>query len=262
MGVSLVEPGAAPLRFELSSDGSKTKAIDRIHDFALSEDGRTAFIAAGLHLRCLDLATGQEAWRYRPHNVYAFIQSSPRAVAVLKSKNVFVCSDNGSMDLFRPGGAHVARWRSNDAPNMLSRMQNGDWFVGSDGYGVSVWDPEDRRRILRLRSSVRVYAIRAFPNEDKAVVLNDFGVSVLDLFNGQTLRTFSVMPGLPYVDVSPEGHRLLVGQGRGVGVYDTNGTPLQTLHANGERILTALFHPKEGHVVAGTESGRVVEFRS
>lgn len=255
MTVSLREGDRTLASFELDSDGTKTKAMDRIHDFALSDEGDLAFVAAGLHLRCLDLQSGEEHWRFRPTNLFGFLQTSPRAVAVTKNKSVWVCSDNGAMDLFRPDGTHIARWRANDTPNMVSRLHDGDLFVTSDGYGISVWDPEDRRRVFRMRSSVHVYAIRAFPHEAKVAVRSELGISVIDLFNGDTVRTFRVLPGLPFIDVSPDGRSILVGEGRGVGVYGTDGAYLGHRRANGQRVITAAFHPKEGWILAGLESG-------
>ncbi len=256
--VSLREEGRVLASAQLPSDGIKTKAMDRIHDFALSDEGSTAFVAAGLHLRCIDLLHGVERWRYRPDNVFGFLQSSPRAVAMTKNKYVWCCNDNGSMDLFRPEGAHVARWRASDTPNMVSQMHNGDWFVGSDGFGISVWEPEERRRILRYKSAVRVYSIKAFPREDKVAVRSDVGVSIIDLFNGDHLRTFRVLPGLPFIDVSPDGRTLLVGEGRGVAVYDLDGGQIGSYSLNGDRVLSAVFHPLDGGILAGTDSGDAV----
>ena len=262
MGLTLSEAGKAPLVFDLGTDGMKARAMDRIHDFAFSFDARFAFVAAGLHLRCLDLERGIEVWRYRPANLLGFLQVSPRAVAVTKNHNVFVCNDSGTMELFRPDGLLLARWRASDAPQALSRLHNGDLYAGTDGIGITVWDPEENRRVYRLRSSVRVFALAAFPHEDKVVARTEFGVSVFDLLNGDTLRTFHVPPGLPYIDVAPNGRSFVLGEGRGVAHYDIDGTKLGVHSVEGERILTALFHPLEGHIVAGTDSGGIARFEA
>ncbi len=256
--VSLREEGRSVSSIHLGSDGFKTKAMDRIHDFALSNDGALAFVAAGLHLRCIDLFHSKELWRYRPDNIFGFLQSSPRAVAMTKNNNVWCCNDNGTMDLFRTDGSRIARWRANDAPNMVSQMHNGEWFVGSDGYGISVWDPDGQKRMLRYKSAVHVYAIKAFPNDEKVAVRSEWGVSLIDLFNGDTVRSFRVMPGLPFIDVSPDGRSLLVGEGRGVAVYDLDGNHLGHRRADGDRVLSAVFHPTDGGILAGTASGDAV----
>lgn len=259
MTVTLVSEGHEPLKFDLGSDGIKTRAMDRIHDFAFSDDGQFAFVAAGLHLRCLDLEKGIEVWRHRPANFLGFLQTSPRTVGVTKSKSVFACNDSGTMEVFRPDGRLVSRWRANDAPIMLSQMHDGHLFVGSDGIGITVWDPEDGRRIVRLRSSVRVYGIAAFPESARAAVRTDVGVCVVDLFNGETVNCFPVSPGLPYVSVSPDGKSLLVGDGRDAAHYDTDGNKIAVYESKYGRVLTALFHPKEPRVVCGTEMGEVDE---
>jgi hypothetical protein len=169
---------------------------------------------------------------------------------------VWVSSDNATMDLFREDGTHLASWRANDAPNMVSPMRNGDWWVGSDGYGLSVWDPEGRRRILRIRSSVRVYGICAFPGDDRVAVRSDVGVSVVDLSSGHTVRSFPVLPGLPIVDVAADGRTILVGEGRGIAVYSVDGAYVEHRRADGDRVLCARF---DGALIAvGTASGEVV----
>ena len=262
MNLTLATEAGPVARFDLGSDGVKTKAMDRIHDVALSPDGRFAFVAAGLHLRCLDLDRGWEMWRYRPENMYAFLQTSPRAVGVTKNLEVFVCNDNGSMNLFRFDGLRVARWRANDTPNMVSALADGDLFVGSDGYGITVWDTQDRRRVFRMKSSVHVFGLKAFPRGQLVAVRSEVGVSVIDLNNGEVRRTWPVAPGLPYIDVSPDGSQILVGSGRGVAVYDTDGSLVREEGTDGERVITAVFHPKSGHTVAGTETGQVVHLGS
>ena len=256
MRVSLREGGQVLASYELDSGNVKAKALDRVHDFAVSLDGRRIFVAAGLHLRCLEVDSGIEFWRYRPSNVLCFLQASPRAVDVTKTGKVWVSSDNAVMDLFDEYGSHLASWRANDAPNMVSRMHNGDWWVGSDGYGLSVWEPEERRRILRLRSSVRVYAIKAFPTDDRVAVRSDVGVTVVDLFSGDTVRTFNTMPGLPYIDISEDGRTLLVGEGRGVAVYSLDGDYLAHKKVEGDRVLTAVFDGPQ--IVVGTAGGEVL----
>jgi hypothetical protein len=91
-------------------------------------------------------------------------------------------------------------------------------------------------------------------------VRTEFGVSILDLFTGETLRSFGVLPGLPYLDVSYDGKRLLIGEGRGVAVYDTDGNKHGVYSMPGDRVISAVFHPHEGTVVAGLESGGIVPF--
>lgn len=260
MGLTVAEPGREAERLDLGSDGSKAPAMDRIHDIAISEDGLTAFVAAGLHLRCIDLSTRTEVWRYRPPNYLGFLQTSPRVVGMMKSKDVFVCTDSGLMEVFHPDGRIVSRWRASDAPLMMSRTHNGDLFVGSDGNGITLWDPADRRRVARLACVARIYGLCAFPNTERVAVRTEFGVSILDLFTGETLRAFGVLPGLPYLDVSYDGKRLLIGEGRGVAVYDTDGNKHGVYSMPGDRVISAVFHPHEGTVVAGLESGGIVPF--
>jgi hypothetical protein len=257
MGVSLREEGREVAAFELDSDSVKTKAHDRVHDFALNADGTVAYVAAGLRLWAIDLMRGTVPWTYRPENLFGFLQSSPRAVGLTKSGSVWCCNDNGTMDLFRPEGVRIARWRANDTPNMVSRMHDGERFVGSDGYGVTVWEPDGHRKALKVRSKVRVYAVRAFPDTERAAVRSDMGVSLVDLYNGDTTRTFNVLPGLPFIDVSPDGRNVLVGEGRGIATYDLDGNKLSTLRVDGDRVITAAFRPSDGGIFAGLESGEV-----
>jgi WD40 repeat protein len=145
---------------------------------------------------------------------------------------------------------------------MLSELADGDLFVGSDGYGITVWDPETRRRVFRMKSSVHVFGLKAFPRGQLVAVRSEVGVSVIDLNNGEVRRTWPVAPGLPYIDVSPDGSQILVGSGRGVAVYNTDGSLVREEGTDGERVITAVFHPKSGHVVAGTETGQVVHLGS
>lgn len=260
MGVNLVEDGRTILRFDLESDGYKARAMNRVRDIAVSEDGTVAFVAAGLHLRCLDLEQGRELWRHSPRFMYGFLQTSPRAVGVTKNKYVFVCNDSGTMELWRPEGKLVRQWGSNDAPNSISRLANGSSFVGTDGYGLTVWEPEDGRRTMKLRSSLRIYALKAFPRSDMVATRLDGAIGIFDLFAGSLKSAFHIVPGLPFIDVSPSGETLLYGQGRGVALSDLDGKALAFFEQPGARILTAAFDPDGRQIVAGTDAGETVRF--
>ncbi len=255
-----VENGRTTLQLELSSDGYKARAMDRIHDIAVADDGAVAFVAAGLHLRCLDLESGHELWRHSPRFLFGFIQTSPRAVGITKNKYVFVSNDSGTMELWRPEGKLVSQWRTSDAPNIISRLANGSSFVGTDGYGLTVWEPEDSCRTMKLCSSTRIYGLKAFPKSDKVVTRMPGAIGIFDLFAGSLQRTFHIGSGLPFVDVSPSGETLLYGQGRGVAVADVYGKAKAFVEQPGARILTAVFSPDGSHIVAGTDAGDVVQF--
>jgi hypothetical protein len=105
-----------------------------------------------------------------------------------------------------------------------------------------------------------VFGVCAFPSEQKAVVRTEFGISIVDLFAGETVRSFNVLPGLPYLDVASSGRSFLVGEGRGVAVYSIDGEKLGFYSMPGDRVLTAIYHPHEGSIVAGLESGGIVPF--
>ena len=258
--VKLVADGRTALQFDLGSDSYKARAMDRVRDIAVSEDGGLAFVAAGLHLRCLDLQQGSELWRHSPRFMYGFLQTSPRAVGVTKNKNVFVCNDSGTMQLWRPEGKLVSQWASNDTPNMVSRLADGTSFVGSDGYGLTVWEPEDGLRTMKLRSSLRVYALKAFPKSDMVATRLDGAIGTFDLFAGSLKTAFHIGPGLPYIDVSPLGETLLYGQGRGVALSDLDGKAVAFYERPGSRVLTAVFDPDGRQIVAGTDAGDTVRF--
>ena len=260
MRVRLVEDGRTLMQLDLRSDGYKARAMDRVRDIAVSEDGAYAFVAAGLHLRCLDLEAGREVWRHSPRFLFGFLQTSPRAVGITKNKNVFVCNDSGAMELWRPEGKLVGRWGSNDTPNMISRLADGSSFVGSDGYGLTVWEPEDGLRTMKLRSSLRVYALKAFPKSALVATRLDGAIGTFDLFAGSLKRAFHIAPGLPFIDVSPSGETLLYGQGRGAALSNLDGKAVAFYEQPGARILTAVFDPNGSQIVAGTDAGETVRF--
>jgi hypothetical protein len=66
-----------------------------------------------------------------------------------------------------------------------------------------------------------------------------------------------VLPGLPFIDVSPDGRTVMVGEGRGVATYDLDGNKTGTIRVDGDRVITASYRPSDGAIFAGLESGDV-----
>ena len=257
MGLSLYEDGVLKSSIDLGHDDDKTRATDRIHGIVVSEDGSHAYVAAGLYLRCIDLNENREVWRHRSKNFLGFLTSCPRVVGVSKRGDVFVSSDNSIMEVLSPEGKALAKWKPADAPLMLSRMPNGSAFVGSDSFGLTVWDPDEARRITKIRTGLYAYGLMAFPTSNNVLVRTIGGVAVFDLLEGSKVAQFPTAPGLPYVDVSAAEDTILVGHEHGVAIYNLQGELLTVFEHEDKRILTARFSPSGREVFAGTDAGTV-----
>lgn len=256
-GITLWKSRSLVSRFTFPSDGTKAKAMDRIHAIAFSEDARTIYVAAGLHVRCIAVATWEEQWSYRPDNVFGFLQSSPRALIVMKDRSVFVSSDNGQIRVFGPGGEVRAGWRSSDAPLFADLHKEGNLLIGSDGATLTVWDPADRRCLARYGSSMRIYSVKTVPGSDKVVMRTDAGLTVFDLFVGRVVRQFPTLPGLPFVDVSKDGRRIVTGEGHGAAVYTLDGERKGHMTVPSARVLMARFNGDGNALVVGTSRGEI-----
>ena len=247
--------GAVVNKIVLRSDGTKARAMDRVHAVAFSEDASLIFVAAGLHLRCLDAHDGREVWSYRPANVFGFLQTSPRALVVSKNKSVFMSSDSGEMCVFRASGEMCARWRSSDAPLFADLHKEGSLIIGSDGATLTVWDIDDRRRLMRYDCSGRIYGLKVVPRTDKVVLRTDRGIAVFDLYLGRVVRSFHVLPGLPFIDASAYGQRLLTGEGGCCAVYSLDGERVGAASAPSGRVISARFDRQGSSIHIGSSHG-------
>lgn len=243
---------------DLLSSFGKTKGMDRVHDAVFSQDGSLAYVAAGLHFRCIDVVSGIELWSHRPRNFLGFLQTSPRALGVTDSGEIFVCNDSGSMELWNQDRQRVARGRSNDTPVMLSQMNDGHSFVGSDGNGLTVWDPMEMRRTMRVKwADVQIYGIAASPVAPIVAACSNAIVAIFDLSSQELVSRVPIQPGLPIIDFSPDGNRILVGQGSGVVLFDLDGKEIDRVSYVDDRVLSGVFNPSTGDVYVGLASGAV-----
>ena len=258
MQLRFFEDGEQISSIDLLSSFGKTKGMDRVYGAVFSSDGATAYVAGGLHFRCIDVATGTELWSHRPKNLFGFLQTSPRAVGATKSGEVFVCNDSGSMELWGKDGQKIKKRRSNDTPLMLSRLHDGETFVGSDGFGLTVWDPMELRRTMRVKwSDVHIYGIAASPVEQIVAARSDGIVAIFDLSAQELVSSIPIQYGLPIIRFSPDGSRVLVGQGSGVVLFDLDGKEIDRVSYMDDRVLSAVFKPSTGEVFVGLASGAV-----
>ena len=257
MGVSVWEDGVKVRTYEFADDDTKSSAYSRVHAINVTPDGRYAFVAAGLKIRCIDLEFGYLSWQYRAPNMFGFIRTAPRALAINKEGEILVSFDSGTLEVWTPDGRQRARWRANDSPMMLAGLPDGNRFVGSDGYGLSIWDVADRARILATHTDMKVYGLATYKNSDKVLLRLPGRLATFDVFAERLRNDVHILPGLPYVDVTSDGDRIVHGEGRDAVLLDGGLNYVMTFTASENRIITAKFVPDQRQVVLGLDDGSI-----
>ena len=169
-----------------------------------------------------------------------------------------VSNDSGTIELWNDYGHLVRKRRVHDAPNMLKRLHDGLSFVGSDGFGLTVWEPTTLRRTMRVKwTDVHVYGIAASPVAPIVAGRTDGLVNLFDIESQEHVASIPVQPGLPILDFSPDGQKIVVGQGAGLALFDINGQELDRISYMNDRVLSAKFKPTTGEMYVGLASGAI-----
>ena len=257
MGLMLFSDHKPVHQWNMQVHDRKGNAHKRIRDIAISDDSRYAFVTAGLHLRCFDLENLVESWEYRPPAFMGFLRTTPRAVEVVSENEIIVTYDNGQMSVWTHDGLHVERWRSNNVPTNLTKIGDGNLLAGSDGFGISVWDAQQRRHVGTYLDRTHFYSVAGIPSQNRLLARGSGFMMLFDVESQSMEASANVDPGLPYLSVHPSGDLFAAGQGDSVVIYNLWFDEQKRIEVEGDRVLTASFTPDGNHVALGMATGDI-----
>lgn len=250
---------------------------------SLSSDGVTALYAD----RAGDLWVGTgNRWleRFDPQSrafVHVWYVSAgvPQAITEDRAGDLWIGTANGLYRLDRAAGtATHYRVTADPAPSdnrvtTFYELQNGRLLVGTDGGGVSVWDPAKEQFGYYLRdpdhpntlSHNSVYAFHEDPDKGLVWIGTWGGLDRVERASG-TVRHYTDKDGLTggavYGIVADSAGMLWLVTNRGLARFDPRAGTFQNYDARhglpaGRFVRTAVFQSKAGEILIGSSDGLV-----
>lgn len=240
---------------DLATHDDHIRPTERCRGLAFSPDGRWLWAAAANFVAKIEVGSGRVGWRYVVPRSYGFLVMSPLCLDVDPSGCAVVGMDNGTLTRLDPETDQALVWKDNEAPRWLRVLGEGR-AAGSDGFHVSVWDTETRRRVRSHRPSRRVFGFDAHPSGLAAIRMLTECRNV-DLESGEVLGHAPVERGLPIVRFSPDGERFALLFEESVAVFHRDGAAVRRFEA-GEVLVSMVWDGDA--VLSGTRTGRVLRW--
>lgn len=234
----------------LAARDDKVRPTERVRGVRFSHDGRLLYVAAGDRMTAFDVGLGIRVWDYRPPRSFGFLIISPIAVATSLGF-VAAAFDNGSFAIWDDGGQMRALWHENDCPRFMGFLPDGDRLVGSDSFGLGVWNVQTRRREHKARISDRVYGLATKPDQALVALRTLHHVLIYDADAGEMRARLPIGAGLPLAAFHPTERVLALGDRFGVNVVDLEGGFIERYNTRECSVLSIAFSPDGSRLSAG-----------
>ncbi len=232
--------------------------IDRVRSLAIDDERRMLYVAAGGRLHALDLDSGERKWIYAPPFALCFMVTSPVSMIVRDDGNLVAVFDDGFMEMWTPQGQRLFRFSDNDMPTKLIQVHRDDAVIGTDGFSVTIWDPETQAKVGKLNTGERIFGFAGPGNDHLCATRTYDSVTIWGLESGSRLAHVTVGVGMPLMAFLPAKKLLAVSEEHRVRLYDYTGVLVAECQLEEEHRTVCLTASHDGTVVAvGLEDGSV-----
>lgn len=233
----------------------KVRPMQRIRGLELAPDGKALFVVVSDLLLALDTRDGSEFWRYEPPRALGFLVVSPMSLAVRDDGVVAAAFDNGAIGLWSAEGEQLALWKDFDTQRQLAFLPDGR-LVGNDSFGLSVFDVDARKRVIRTSLRDRAFGLATAPVSSPLagrVAVRTLHETWQMTPSGEILGRSSVEPGLPLIAYHPTEEKLAMGAAHAVGIVDGSGAPVERIPVEDATVVSLAFSPAGQPVVGGSD---------
>lgn len=247
-------------RFHLAlrEDNDRFRALDLIRDVQFSTSGKQLIVAAGEALRVFNTDTGEQVWRNNADHNFSFLITTPLTIAVHDDSIACAYAD-GTIEVYEPGASRPSlRWRDNFGPVRLHFSPDGKSLIGTDRYGVHIWDSSSGVMTTKISAPGKVFDIAVSPTSDTVAVrtleeLHTYSTDRNIWSGGHYARA-----GLPVVEFSRDGELFVSLDAGGVSLYNADCQLIRRTVISERGPLLAAAFDIDGLLVA-CSSGEVVK---
>ena len=257
MDIEVSYDGRVIQSFDVGSDLDKVRPTERIRGLAFSPDGKHLHVVAADRLSTFGTKDAQEKWHYTPPRSFGFLVISPMCLSVALDGKIAVGFDNGTVGVWSPDGEKLGMWRDVDVQRQLEFLPDCQTLIGTDSFGVSVFDSVTRKRTRRFRLEERAYGMAVAPHETLYAVRTLHDVLVVDHTNGETILKTPVEPGLPLVKFHPSRDLLVLSNANGAHFVDFRGVIQNRIEIPDAGVCSIGFTPSGQELVVGCSDHKV-----
>lgn len=234
--------------------------IDRIRSIAFSPNDQRIALAVGEQVLVLDSHDLSEVFRYQADSTWAFIVTSPYAVAFRPNGKLMASFDSGIFAEWTPTENTPHVWYDNSAPREMAVLPDGETLAGTDSFSMSLWDLSLKTCIAKHAVDERIYAFKTLRNSSIAILrtLEDF--CAWDLTKGKLLARVRTGTGFPAIAGCSRSRLVAFSDEEGIHLLDLSGRPVAILEAEFRYVLSLAFDPLKRALHAGCADGTLMRW--
>ncbi|MBX3119610.1 MAG: hypothetical protein KF784_11135 [Fimbriimonadaceae bacterium] len=229
--------------------------IDRVRSIAIDDMRNMLYVAAGGRLHALDLETGVRRWIYAPPYAFCFLITSPVSMMIRDDGNLVAAFDDGAMEIWTPDGKRLFRFHDNDVPTKLIQLHRDDAIIGTDGFSVTIWDPQTQAKVGKLHTGERIFGFAGSASDGLCATRTFDSVTIWALDTGSPIARIPVGIGLPCMAFTGLRKLLAVSEEHRIRLYDYTGNPIAQCEL-GDRRTICISASEDGTALAvGCDDG-------
>jgi len=245
-------------QLDTRSISDKVRPTERIRGLAFASDGDRLIVAAGEHVASFKVNSilDRPDWTYIAPRLLAFLIISPTSISISEHDTLAAAFDNGTTVIWDGDGVRQHIIRHNASPRYL-QFVSGEKIVGTDGFSVSLWRPEERRPVMHRISEDRIYGMAATSDGKFVALRRLFSTAVFEVESGAEVVEHKQGRGLPLVEFGPGTHCMALGTQHAIHLYDLPSNQHAKLALDDAELISLSFLPDSSQVIAGCSDGRV-----
>lgn len=234
--------------------------IDRIRTLAFSPNDQHVALAVGEQILVLESHDLSEVFRFQADSTWAFIVTSPYAVAYRPDGRLLASFDSGIFAEWSLSSSEPQIWYDNSAPREMAILPGGEMLAGTDSFRMSLWDLSLRTCIAKYAVDERIYSFKLLRKSANAIMrtLEDF--SAWDLTTGKRLFRIRTGTGYPAIAGCSRTGLVAFSDDMGIHVLDLSGRSVALLDTGGRSVLSLAFDPLHNSLFAGCADGMLLKW--
>jgi WD40 repeat protein len=246
------------LELDMRSISDKVRPTERVRGIRFSADAERIIVAAGENVAAFGVASAnpEPIWTYVAPRLFAFLIISPTSIAVSERNTLAAAFDNGTIAIWDSLGNRTALIRHNASPRQLTFIPD-ERIIGTDGFSVSLWRPDERKPLWHRPSRERIYGLAASSNGEYVAVRRLYSTTVYEIDSGEKVVEHKQGRGLPLLAFAPDTNVLAIGTQHAINLYDVKSGAHGRLALEEAELISLTFLPDGSPVVAGCSDGRI-----
>jgi|GEM_PF-1227663 len=244
--------------FDMRNISDKVRPTERIRGIKFVSDGDRLIVAAGEHVASFKVnsITDKPDWFYIAPRLLAFLIISPTSIAISATDTLAASFDNGTIVTWDSNLVRRSIIRHNASPRYLQFLPDGS-LIGTDGFSVSRWHPDERRPLWHRPSRKRLYGMAVGSNGKHVALRGLHSTTVHDIESGEAIIEHRQGRGLPLVAFCPGASCLAIGSQHAVNLHEVSNNTHARLALDEAELISLAFLPDGSQVLAGCSDGCV-----